>query len=134
MSEDTNRLVGSEAHPPPLVAVDLEDFRDRDGGVSLPTAETAYLVEETKPPQGEVMPASKTKQVIVFIDQQKFELEDRPYTPRELLTLAGENPAETTLALKHGNEIKKYENPDEPIELKNGMHFVVFHNGPTPVS
>jgi hypothetical protein len=80
------------------------------------------------------MPTVTKSQIIVFIDQQKFELEDRPYTPRELLTLAGENPAETTLALKHGNEITKYENLDDPIVIKNGMHFVVFHNGPTPVS
>lgn len=80
------------------------------------------------------MTGTKTKQVIIHIDQQKFELEDRAYTARELLTLAGENPAETTLVLKHGNELKKFENPDEPIDVKNGMHFVVFHNGPTPVS
>lgn len=80
------------------------------------------------------MTGTKTKQVIIHIDQQKFELEDRAYTARELLTLAGENPAETTLVLKHGNELRKFENPDEPIDVKNGMHFVVFHNGPTPVS
>lgn len=80
------------------------------------------------------MTGTKTKQAIIHIDQQKFELEDRAYTARELLTLAGENPTETTLVLKHGNELKKFENPDEPIDVKNGMHFVVFHNGPTPVS
>jgi hypothetical protein len=72
--------------------------------------------------------------VVIFIDQQKFKIEEREYTPRELLVLAGENPAETTLVLKHDNELKKFENPDERIDLKNGMHFVVFHNGPTPVS
>lgn len=80
------------------------------------------------------MTETTTKQVVVHIDQQKFSLEQRSYTARELLVLAGENPAETTLVLKHGHELKKFENPDEPIEVQNGMHFVVFHNGPTPVS
>ncbi len=74
------------------------------------------------------------QKVVIFIDQAQFKLENRPYTPRELLTLAGEDPAETTLALKKGGEIQKYPDLDVPIELKNGMHFVVFHNGPTPVS
>lgn len=80
------------------------------------------------------MAETKTKQVVIHIDQQKFELEPRAYTARELLVLAAENPAETTLVLKHGHELKKFENADESIEVKNGMHFVVFHNGPTPVS
>ena len=77
---------------------------------------------------------TKAKQIVIHIDQQKFELDDRPYAARELLILAGENPAETTLVLKHGNDLKKFENPDESIDVKNGMQFVVFHNGPTPVS
>ena len=72
--------------------------------------------------------------VVIFIDQQQFKTEKRDYTAAELLVLAGENPAETTLVLKHGTELKKFENSDEHIDLKNGMHFVVFHNGPTPVS
>jgi len=80
------------------------------------------------------MTGTKTKQIVIHIDQQKFELEERPYTARELLLLAGENPSETTLVLKHGHELKKFENAEEPIELKSGMHFVVFHNDPTPVS
>ena len=80
------------------------------------------------------MAGTKTKQVVIHIDQQKFELEPRAHTARELLVLAAENPAETTLVLKHGHELKKFENADVSIEVKNGMHFVVFHNGPTPVS
>lgn len=80
------------------------------------------------------MTETKITQVVVHIDQQKFSLEQRPYTARELLILAGENPAETTLVLKHGHQLKKFENQDESIEPQNGMQFVVFHNGPTPVS
>jgi hypothetical protein len=77
---------------------------------------------------------AKVRQIAVHIDQQRFELEDRAYTPRELLTIAGENPGETTLVLKHGGSLRKFENADELIEIENGMQFVVFHNGPTPVS
>ena len=60
--------------------------------------------------------------------------EDRPYSVRELLELAGENPAETTLVLRHGNELTKLTDLNQEIDVKNGTHFVVFHNGPTPVS
>ncbi len=80
------------------------------------------------------MTETKTRQVVIHIDQQKFDLEPRAYTARELLVLAGEAPGDTTLVLKHGHDLKKFENPDELIEVKNGMQFVVFHNGPTPVS
>lgn len=72
--------------------------------------------------------------IVIFIDQQQFKLEDREYTPRELLTLVEEDPTETTLVLKHGSELNKLTELDEPIELKNGTHFVVFHNAPTPVA
>lgn len=79
--------------------------------------------------------AAKADEVVFFIDQQKFTLEaGRRYTPRQLLELAGEDPAETTLVVRHGNDLTKLTNLDEPIEIKNGTHFVIFHNGPTPVS
>jgi hypothetical protein len=74
------------------------------------------------------------RQVVIFIDKQQFKLEDRVYTARELLELAGEEPTETTRVFTHGNALTKYEDPDQTVNLKNGMHFVVFHNGPTPVS
>ena len=80
------------------------------------------------------MMETKTRLVIVHVDQQKLELEPRLYAVRELLVLAGEAPTETTLVLKHGHDLKKFEDPDELIEIRNGMQFVVFHNGPTPVS
>jgi hypothetical protein len=72
--------------------------------------------------------------VVIFIDQQQFKLEEREYTPRELLTLAGDDPAETTLVRKHGNDLVKLTDLDTPIPVQNGEHFVVFHNSPTPVS
>lgn len=72
--------------------------------------------------------------IVVKIDQQQFKLEPREYTPRELLLLAEEDPAKTTLVLKHGHELTKYPELDQPIQIKNGMHFVVYHNTPVPVS
>jgi hypothetical protein len=78
---------------------------------------------------------AKTKsEVVFFIDQQKFKLEDREYTPRELLVLAGEDPQETTLVRRHGNELVKLTDLDQKVRIEDGTHFVVFHNGPTPVS
>ena len=77
---------------------------------------------------------AKVTEIVIFIDQQQFKLEDREYTPRELLKLAGDDPAETTLVRKHGNQLEKLTDLDKPIRLENGEHFVVFHNTPTPVS
>ena len=75
------------------------------------------------------------KKIEFFIDKQRFETDQPNQTPRTLLRdFAGEDPEQTTLVLKQGNELHKYTNLDEPIVLKNGMHFVVFHNTPTPVS
>jgi len=77
----------------------------------------------------------KGKEVVFFIDNQQFKTELANITVRELLkAFAEEDPTKTTLVLKHGNDTHKYTNLDEVIELKNGMHFVVFHNEPTPVS
>lgn len=78
---------------------------------------------------------TRTKsQVVFFIDQQKFTVEDREYTVRELLGMAGENPAETTLARRHGNDLERFTDLDQKLTIKDGTHFVVLHNGPTPVS
>ncbi len=79
-------------------------------------------------------PANTHTEVVIFIDQQQFKLEDRDYTPRELLKLAGDDPAETTLVLKRGNDLEKLTDLDKPFRPKNGEHFVVYHNSPTPVS
>jgi hypothetical protein len=89
----------------------------------------------TNTPEGPGGKQDHPKKIVFFIDKQKFETTDPNQTPRSLLTLAGEDPAETTLVLKEkGGELKKYTNLDEPIILEEGMHFVVFHNKPTPVS
>ena len=46
----------------------------------------------------------------------------------------GEDPAETTLVLKEGNELEKLTDLDKAFRPKEGAHFVVYHNSPTPVS
>jgi len=80
------------------------------------------------------MAKTKTLKVIpIFIDKQKIEIEPGTYTASELLEMAGENPTETTLVLRVGNDLKQLAN-DETVEPKPGSQFVVFHTGPTPVS
>ncbi|MGR3319172.1 MAG: E2/UBC family protein [Candidatus Anammoxibacter sp.] len=74
------------------------------------------------------------EKVIIFIDMQKFEIKQDEIRVRDLLELAEEDPLETSLVLKHGNDLDKFDDLDEEVELENGMHFVVFHNSPTTVS
>jgi hypothetical protein len=72
--------------------------------------------------------------VVFFIDQQKFAATKHVYAVRELLELAGEDPAESTLVLKHGHDLTKLTDLKQEIEITNGEHFLVFNNSPTPVS
>jgi len=70
-----------------------------------------------------------------FIDKEKFETDQAQLSVRTLLVdFAKEDPTQTTLALKHGNDIEKFTNLDQLIAMENGMHFIVYHNTPTPVS
>lgn len=70
-----------------------------------------------------------------FIDKEKFETDQAQLSVRTLLVdFAKEDPTQTTLALRHGNDIEKFTNLDQLIAMENGMHFIVFHNTPTPVS
>ena len=70
-----------------------------------------------------------------FIDKEKFETDQAELSVRALLVdFAKEDPTETTLAVKHGNDIDKFTNLDQLIAMENGMHFIVYHNTPTPVS
>lgn len=71
--------------------------------------------------------------IVFFIDKEKFTIDNEAQTAAQLLELAKEDPAETTLVLKQGNDLTKFKDEDI-VNLKNGMHFVVFHDGPTPVS
>lgn len=77
----------------------------------------------------------KTKEIVFFIDKQQFKTELSEVSVKNLLIdFAEEDPAETTLALKLGNDLPKYEDNEQLITLENGMRFIVFHDGPTTVS
>ena len=73
--------------------------------------------------------------VVFFINKEKFEAEQTQFSVRELLTnFARVDPQHKTLALKDGNNFKELTNVDQILELKDGTHFVLFDNSPTPVS
>ena len=79
--------------------------------------------------------SSKKQEVVFFIDKQQFKSATPDLSVRTLLVdLAKEDPTQTTLESKHGNDLHKYANLDEVIYIENGMKFVVLHNTPTPVS
>jgi hypothetical protein len=73
-------------------------------------------------------------EVAIWIDKQKFELKTHELTVAQLLELAGDDPKETTLVLKEGNQQVKLADLTKVICLVNGMRFAVYHNEPTPVS
>lgn len=80
-------------------------------------------------------PEEKPKKVVFFIDKEKFESDQADLSVRTLLVdFAKEDPIQTTLATKHGNDLKKYTDLDEVVHVENGMKFVVLHNTPTTVS
>jgi hypothetical protein len=75
------------------------------------------------------------REIIFFIDKQEFKTNEHHFTVRILLVdFAKEDPTQTTLARREGNTLAKYTNLDEVVHIRNGMKFVVLHNGPTPVS
>ncbi len=75
------------------------------------------------------------KKIVFFIDKPKYETDQEKLSVKTLLVdFAKEDPSQTTLALKDGSEIKKFTNLDEMVDMKDGMHFIVYHNTPTPVS
>lgn len=73
--------------------------------------------------------------IVFFIDKQKFRTTQIELSAKVLLEqFAQEDSNETTLVLKHGNELTKFEDDNQLITLINGMRFIVFHDGPTTVS
>ncbi|GGB79802.1 MULTISPECIES: hypothetical protein [Deinococcus] len=70
----------------------------------------------------------------IFINQKKFDVTATSMTPRQLLELADEQPAQTKLSLREQGQLHAYDNLDESIPLRNGMHFIATYIGSTPVS
>ena len=76
-----------------------------------------------------------SKEVTFFIDKEKFKADEHNLSVKTLLVdFAKEDPTQTTLARREGNELIKYTNLETIVHIKNGMQFVVLHNSPTPVS
>lgn len=82
------------------------------------------------------MPNNKKKeQLVFFVDKEQFKTDKTELTVLEILRdFAKEDPDETTLVKRKGNEMVKYSDLNQVIVLMNGMKFIVYHNGPTPVS
>lgn len=71
----------------------------------------------------------------IFVNNTKHEVTHKTMTPREILeNLAHENVSQVALSLKEKGHLEKFEQLDQPIQLKNGMHFIVTFLGATPVS
>ena len=74
-------------------------------------------------------------EIVFFIDKEQFKTSEATLSVRAILTdFAKEDPAQTTLARRHGNETHKYTDLNELVPLENGMKFFVLHNTPTTVS
>ncbi len=75
------------------------------------------------------------KKIVFFVSKEKFETERDTLTVKEIIVdFAKVNPEEKSLALKQGNDHHEFTNLDETIQLKEGMHFVLFDKTPTTAS
>jgi hypothetical protein len=75
------------------------------------------------------------KEIVFFVDKEKFKTTKTELSVREILQdFAEEDPNETKLVLRKGNDQHTYIDLNELIPLKNGMKFIVLHDGPTTVS
>jgi hypothetical protein len=69
--------------------------------------------------------AKTKKKIEIFVNRRKFETTESSMTPLEILALAGYDSDTDLYLLKgegdpSGGELLP---PDQPIELKNGIHF-----------
>ena len=77
----------------------------------------------------------KKQEVVFFIDKEQFKSTTADLTVRTLLVdFAKEDPSQTTLASKHGNDLTKYPDLNQVVHIENGLKFIVLHNSPTPVT
>jgi hypothetical protein len=77
----------------------------------------------------------KKNKTVFFIEKVKHETSEDTLTVREILKdFAKVNPDEFTLALKIQGNFKEFENLEESIEMKDGMHFSLFDKKPTTAS
>lgn len=78
----------------------------------------------------------KHQEIEFTVDGEAVETTERERTPRQILTLAGLDPAQHYLVLvKGGRPETSYETtPDAPIHLHPGIEFASVFTGPTHVS
>lgn len=75
------------------------------------------------------------KKIVFFIGKVKHETDKPVLTVKEILVdYAKVKPEEKSLVLVHGNDQHEYTNLEENIEMKEGMHFVLFDKTPTTTS
>jgi hypothetical protein len=75
------------------------------------------------------------KKFVFFIGKDKYETDKDTLTVGAILKdFAKVDPKVNTLALKEEGNVKEFTDPNELITMKNGMHFTIFNNEPTPVS
>jgi hypothetical protein len=98
--------------------------------IGMSTDHTAGTPSEGSPAQ-----KPEHKKYVFFIGKEKYETEKAQLTVRDILVdFAKVDPAKKSLALKKEGGFDEYTNLDEVIDLKEGMHFVLFDTKPTPVS
>jgi hypothetical protein len=92
--------------------------------------------EPTRNPLGMDEVASNHVKVIhFFIDKSKFETTKSSLTVREILEdFAKVSSTNNTLAVKEAGNFVEFTDLNLQVELKEGEHFTVFNNEPTPVS
>jgi Multiubiquitin len=83
--------------------------------------------------------ASKTKPkpklIEITIDEQRYEVEGKEMTVREILALAcKEADSYYLVEIKGKKEREKYTDPDQAVKLHKGSTFVSVFRGETPVS
>jgi len=71
--------------------------------------------------------------IAIFIDGERFEVDQRRTTASALLALVSKSSADWYLVLKDGRKQTDYRG-DEVIELKLDERFLTVFTGPTPVS
>ncbi|MHB1105406.1 MAG: hypothetical protein ACYCZ2_03500 [Lutibacter sp.] len=75
------------------------------------------------------------KKITFFIGKTKHETKESTLTVKQILEdFAKVKTTEKSLALKEGNGYHEYTDINEPIDMKNGMHFVLFDKTPTTAS
>lgn len=69
------------------------------------------------------------------VDGEALSTHEHILTPRQIMVLAGIDPATHFITEVRGHEQISFEGkPDEPVRMHNGLVFISSTTGPTPVS